>query len=52
MEGFVNTNASPFDNMKHSNNYANYGVDKSYIKREQTQQQNETKPIQQPNNQI
>lgn len=52
MEGFVNTNASPFDNMKHSNNYANYGVDKSYIKREQTQQQNETKPIQQPNNQL
>lgn len=52
MEGFVNTNASPFENMKHSNNYANYGVDKSYIKREQTQQQNKTKPIQQPNNQL
>lgn len=48
MEGFVNTNvSSPFDyGLKHSKSYANYGVDKSYLKREQ---QNQDKTISEQN---
>ena len=44
MEGFVNTNTnSPFEyGLKHSSLYANYGVDKAYIKREHN---SETKPL-------
>lgn len=36
MEGFVSTNSVFNQEFKHSGSYANYGVDKSYIKREQT----------------
>lgn len=47
MEGFVNTDInSPFDyGLKHSGNYANYGVDRAYIKREplQTEQKSDNK---------
>jgi len=48
MEGFVNTNVnSPFEyGLKHSSRYANYGVDKSYLKREQNQQTKPTNPQQ------